>query len=181
MRRVKLVIASVVALSLLCFFTISTASAQPLLDGLWFKLTGRATGYAVDPVTGDAMRGRFPHIGYLGFVWDGGGGPPYTYNYVVYTKQGPDVWAISSSGTCSPSFDSYFPDWEWIWQGEGGVELDFYHTAVITPTWRGLRYQGWGEVYDGDDGAGNRLYGGITITGTSIDPSRLPFVPLPPT
>jgi hypothetical protein len=177
MRRSKLLIATVVALSLLCFFTIPTASAQPL-DGVWFKLNGRFQGYAVNPISGNAERSKGRGIAYLGFLWNG----VSLYSYAVYTQQ--DVgWAYSSGGEYTPDFDYFFTDWHWDWLGEGGFSINIYHTAGITPAARGFRYQGWGEVVDGDDGDGNILYGGVSIKGRSIDPSKLPFppvVPVPP-
>jgi len=176
MRHAKLLITTVVALSLLCFFTIPTASAQPL-DGLWFRLNGQFQGYTVDPGTGGAAGRRVGGIAYLGFVWNG----VDAYNYEVYTEQAPGVWSLSTSGSYMPTLEYYFPDWEWTWWGEGGLFVTFYQTAAITPArWgSGLRYRGWGEVYDGDDGLGNMLYGGVTITGRSIDPSRLPPFTVP--
>jgi hypothetical protein len=177
MRRAKLVVITVVALSLLCFFTIPMASAQPL-NNLWFKLNVKLQGYTVDGAT---EKFRLRGVAYMHLHWDDVAG---AYDLRVYTELLPDFWVISYSydnWDGNDNFEYFFPDLYLELVGEDGFLVRFYHTAAITVrrdrggVFRSATYQGWGEVVGGDDGFGNTIFGGITIKGKTIDPSKRPF------
>ncbi len=59
--------------------------------------------------------------------------------------------------------------------------IETYHTPFITYRSKKITYKGTGEVDFGKvDGGTRDYYGYCNISGSSVDPSKLPFTP-PPT
>lgn len=188
MKRTRLFVTVFLALGLLWIFTISAAMAQPppMFDDVWFKLNVKVKGYRVDPVSGTYERYNFRITAYVYFTYDSGGPigiNPITYNYVIVTEQAPGIWNTSYVDTEDTILtnENFFPDFYFYLAGEGGSWIHFYHTPFIkirTDSFGAFlkaSYKAYGEVFGGNDGAGNEIYGSCVINGKSIDPSMLPF------
>jgi hypothetical protein len=179
MKKIKWLISGFVVLSMLCFFTVSMASAQAF-DNKWLKLNCQLKSYEVDPVTGDFERlnARFTAYLYLTFIEVNVDGSR-TYTWDIWTETAPGVWTNSYSTQASSIIanENFFSDRYLRFNGEGGVFIDVYVTAFINNTRFNTSLKATGEVYYGESDLGNEIYGSISINGTST--SRLPFTPGP--
>jgi hypothetical protein len=187
MKPVKSLFAGAAAFVSLSIFAVPTASAQ-IFDGVWFKLVAKVQGYSVDPATGVYSKHNFTQKVYLLLESTGGGpvpGTPFDYDITTYTETAPGTWTgqMQDNESTISANENFFSDLNLELPGAGGSYVEIYHTPFIKTKTDGLgaltsaKYKARGEVYFGDDGSGNEIYGDISIRGKSVDVSKLPFVP----
>jgi hypothetical protein len=178
MKRIKLLIGLVIVFMMLSAVSASTASAQAL-DGVWLKCKVNFKGHTLDTTTGDVTTTNGPASVYLHFVWNG----IASYKIAVWTK--PDgVWANTFNtlrGTILPG-ENFISEFALTFQLSSTDFLYTFHTPFInykrnkSGDITKITYQGTGEVYYGEI-EGKKYYGYFTISGTSVDPTKLPFDP----
>lgn len=187
MKLVKLLLAAAIVFLSSSLLTASTASAQ-MLDNVWFKVSVKVKAFSVDPATGDYDKYKLSQTVYLLFELTGGGplpGTPLDYDITAYTETAPGVWTsdYQDSNSTTSSNENFFPDVYFGLDGMGGSWVGLYHTPHIAiktdgvGAFKSAKYTALGEVYEGEDGSGNEIYGDVSIKGKSTDVSKLPFVP----
>jgi hypothetical protein len=185
MKRIKWLISGLIVLTILCV-AVPNVSAQAW-DGQWFRLACLLKSYEVDPATGtfEKLNARF--TAYLGFgVSTANLDGSRTYPLAVWTETAPDTWtnSFSTNATTIVANENFISDLNLVFVGEGGVfpgtgpYIETYVTPAIIPMRRNISFIATGEVYFGLND-GNQVYGSVTIKGTNVDPSKLPFTPTP--
>jgi hypothetical protein len=187
-----------IALPALWLLLAGPASAQDTtLDGLWFKLKVKIKGEAAVPDVEAPKKVSLTATAYLRLTItepSGAGGEIYpdyagtTYAYELWMETAPDFWELvyndaedieSASPTRFFLSDTFFTV-----KYMGGGAADCYVTSAIkvkfdkqgaftSATFRSLG----GEAYVGTTDGTDAFRGGIVITGKSVDPEKLPFVP----
>lgn len=183
MKRIKWLISGVVVLTILCFFVVPKVSAQAL-DGQWFRLSCVLKAYEVLP-TGEFEKFNAKFVAYLGFTYimtnvDGS----RNYDLAVWTETAPGTWTNSFNINHNTIIanENFLSDLNLHFVGEGGVVPDtgpwveVFITPAIIPTRRNISFIATGEVSAGLSDLGNEIYGGITIKGVNVDPTKLPFM-----
>jgi hypothetical protein len=165
--------------------SIPIASAQ-ILDGAWFKMKLNAKGHKYNSITGNSHSYNFSVPVYLYLKWDYDFGK---YKCAVWTEQD-GGWATYSDSdtavleTVGPN-EKFVSHKYLLIKLPGNNWIRTYHTPVINiqkdargalakATWKGT-----GEVFDGSfDSEKKNYYGYFTLSGTTVDPLKLPFIPV---
>jgi len=174
MKRIKWLVGLLVAVLILVAVSAPPASAQAL-DGVWLKVKVTTKGYSVDPATGAYKTLNFSLTAYMQFISTGGP----AYNIYLWTQVNGEWvnWCITDENAVSPGENFISDFWLEFWTSETDY-FDVYHTPFITYKGSKVTYKGTGEVYYGEVEGGTRhYYGYFNISGTSVDPSKLPFTP----
>jgi hypothetical protein len=178
-KRIKLLAGIFVTLVLLGAGSAPTVSAQAL-DGVWLKCKVSTKGYSFIRATGEYGKASGSGQAYLHFVWNE---PKYYYDVAIWTLIGQGkVW--------THQFDAIT---QTIWPGEHFAEethmqfwfsatdyLNTYHASFFDYKFKDgkltkVTLKGAGEVIGGRVENGSREYAGyFTISGTSVDPTKLP-------
>jgi len=183
MKRMKWLISGLVVLTILCFFVVPKVSAQAW-DGKWVRLSCVVKAYEVNPGTGAFEKHNTKFTAYLGFTDLGPGvaGGLRRYALAVWTETAPGTWTSSTPTPedTVPANENFFSDIQLYFQLGGGEGIPPYILVNITPaiiqSRRNLSFVAEGEVVYGIIDL-HQIYGGITIKGVSVDPSKLPFTP----
>jgi hypothetical protein len=185
MKKITLLVGFLVALLILGAMSAPTVSAQAL-DGVWLKGKITVKGYAFDPGTGDFSKSNESAPFYLHFIWSA---IDNHYNVLVWTVLLPQkVWLATSpsvANTVMPG-ENFIPNFHLFFRFSSTHYFFTYHTPFISykPGKSGttqITYKGTGEVYGGKlEGGTKDYYGYFTISGTSVDESQLPFIPIEP-
>jgi hypothetical protein len=179
MKRM-LKISLLIAILLLLGVNVPTVSADsPALDGVWLKCNAQFKGNTLDTSTGVVTVANISIPVYLHFAWNG----IASYNTAVWTKIGDD-WTNTFNNLISTVHpgENFISEFALTFQLTSTDFLFTFHTPFIKykPNTSGntskVTYKGTGEVYYGEIG-GKRYYGYFNIKGTSVDPSKLPFIP----
>jgi hypothetical protein len=180
MKKIKLLVGFLLALLILSAVSAPTVSAQAL-DGVWLKCKVNVKGYHVEPVTGNYFKENGSLPAYLHFVWDQ---VPNSGHYAVAVWTLIDgVWQNKSAATADTNVpgENFISNFflNFVYSGAGG-SLNTYHTPFITYQYKGgmltkVTYKGTGEVPKSFSDASLNYYGNFSISGTSVDVSKLPF------
>ena len=175
MKTTRGVVGLFVALALLSPLGASRASAQAL-DDMWFKLTMNFKAHAVDVTTNELEKHRSKATVYARFNWS-----VDHYEVGYWAKQTDGSWLLVDSGDdvhVQPNEDveeailvGLDP---WYEDGSGlgfGAWFDVYCRVK-----KKVSIKGAGTCW-GSDAAGDTIYGYATVTGKSVESSKLPFTP----
>jgi hypothetical protein len=179
MKKIKLLVGLLVALVFLVAVSAPAFSAQgTFLDGVWLKCKINVKGYTHDPITGDYFKANRSLPVYLHFAWNVTNS---NYDVEVWTNPGTG-WANTYTTSQAPVLpgENFFSDFGLRFVVEGTNYIDTYHTPFIKYSGNNSKvtYKGTGEAYDGSVGGGTQnYYGYFNISGTSVDPAKLPFDP----
>ena len=179
--------------ALLLVVLAASADAQVVpLDGAWFRLSVKASGYAVDPGTNAMKKAHVNTQAYLrlAFADETADGAPQgtTYAFELWTKQDGGTWALSDSGQHQflgiASGDQLAVDLPLSFTLADGRFIDGRGTFRLDLK---LNKQGFlkrcklttlgAETLDGSTNGTNVLAGGLTLKGRTISENKLPFEP----
>jgi hypothetical protein len=183
MKRMKLLCGIVSAVVVLGSVTAPKASAQAL-SNQWFKMKYSGKGFIVDPITKDASKATFSVPVFAQFVLTSTNNVSYTVNLWSDTDAG---WTNASSPgitLISTNNETFFVDTSFTILGLGGNSVHGFHTPHISiktdknGVFKSAKYDGIGEITGGtviDGGVTNNFLGSFSLTGSTTDPSKLPF------
>jgi hypothetical protein len=159
-------------------------SAQKL-NGLWFKLKLAGKGEVVDVNTSNIVQKATFNIPVFA-QFSNTVANTYT---IRYWTQVDGVWTNSNLDTPSNIIaigtnNTFLSDVGATFTGSGSNSVHVFHTIFIgtkldsTGVVKSATYSGAGEIIMGtivDSGVTNFFFGGCTINGATIDPSKFPF------
>ncbi|MCB9897797.1 MAG: hypothetical protein H6825_07325 [Planctomycetes bacterium] len=178
--------------SLLCLALFVPSVAAQHLDGQWFKVSVKAKGLASDPELGTSKaKGKFTV--YL-FVQSAdppvfGGVSSFDYDFDVYSEVSDGVWQVVSSGSFSTPLDEKAmygdPDqgiaFDVAVPALGEVDtISVHFTASLKvktdkeDALKSASFKSLGGLIPSGTSAGEDVIGGATVSGKTIDPSKLP-------
>ena len=147
---------------------------------MWLKCKVNAKGYTYDVNNNGAYtKQNGSGSAYLYFSSTG----VNTYNITVYTNPGTgwqDTYTTTDVTTIVPG-ENFISDLNLQFVFKDKDFIDTYHTPYIKYDKKGkVTYKGTGEVDFGSvNGGALNYYGYFTISGTSVDKTKLPFNPDP--
>lgn len=169
------------------------AGAQVVpLDDVWFRVSIKAKGYAVDGESSVLKKAHLNAKAYLHLSLASGSADGVaagsTYDFQVWTKQDGDIWALSDSGQHTfmgiASGDQLAVDLPLTFTLEDGRFVD--GRGVFRFDLK-LNKQGQlkraklntlgAEVIDGSTNGTNILAGELTLKGNKVSENKLPFDP----
>ncbi|MGA2602894.1 MAG: hypothetical protein ABSG14_01565 [Verrucomicrobiia bacterium] len=183
MNRVMSFRRALVIVSMLTVCITTAVSAAGLLNGLWFKLKLSVKGEEMSSTGTLVGKINISAPMYVNFVGTGGHG--YTFHYWTLTDAG---WtnSFTESYIGQGTDDWFFADTSVQLLGQDGSSLHTFHTIFINSklsasgTVEKATYTGVGEINEGtiiDGTATNSVFGGDTITGSTVETNKLPFTP----
>jgi hypothetical protein len=174
-------------------------AAQDLtLSDVWFKVKIKVKGYsAVPEAKGEKpQKTTLTQTAYLHLnvgvpkAAPGDGAPPpfpvQTLDFQLWTEVAPDVWEPTYEGTTDLEIGGgliyFFADTNFLVDFPGPAGAESYMTVVFKAkldkegAFKSATVQSLGgEVYDGTTTGDDAVRGGISMSGKSIDPDKLPF------
>jgi hypothetical protein len=172
-KRIRLIVVFVMALVMLGAISGPASSAQgTYLDGVWLKCMVNAKGYIYDSGTESYKKKNGSIAAYLHFVWNVNHS---NYDVAVWTNPN-GGWVPSPSATANPApGENFIPQFQLDFVVEGNYYIQTSHTPYIKYDQKGkVTYKGTGEVFGGVVGADQTYYGYFNISGTNVDPTKLP-------
>lgn len=176
-RRMLIIVAILTA----CITSI--VSAAQILDGLWFNLKLSVKGEELNSAETTVTKTTISAPVYANFV---GIGSNHLYTIHFWTLQDAgwtNLWTSEYTGVGTNDF--FFPDTSVELFLSGGIVMHTYHTVFIntkltsTGTVKSATYTGVGEINSGtipDGSVTNFIFGGDTISGSTVASNKLPFV-----
>jgi hypothetical protein len=173
MKRIRLLVAFLLAVMVLAAVSAPTASAQALSD-VWLKLKVKTKGYSHDWKTGAYSTSNLSVTAYVNFIGPGPGYNAYLWNQVNGEWVNLGI-APAYATAYGENFINPFTLRFWM-SATDYVEVT--HTPFITYSGSKVTYKAIGWVDGGFVEGGSRGYfGSATISGSRVDPSKLPFTP----
>jgi len=159
-----------------------TASAD-LLTNTWFKLTLTAKGHTLGPDGVTVKRHDFTRTVYAFFSSNTPPSSLQNYRLYLWTK-GETGWSNSYNRAVFlvGSNENFISDTSLKYIGTNGNFIIFFNTAFINTKTnasgrlRSATFNSFG-VTDFASIGGKEYYGGITLKGMTVSPSKLPFTP----
>jgi len=162
----------------------TAVSAANLLNGLWFKLKLTVKGEEMNSAGTEIGKISISAPLYVNFVGTTTA-HQYTFHYWTQTNAGwTNSWTATYTGQGTD--DWFFPDTAVQLLGQDSSSLHTFHTIFINSklsasgTVEKATYTGVGEINEGtiiDGTATNSVFGGDTITGSTVATNKLPFTP----
>ncbi|MGD0016447.1 MAG: hypothetical protein ABSC38_02870 [Verrucomicrobiia bacterium] len=185
MKITKMICRMVVAVSVLCTFSVPRASAQ-MLSNKWFLLKFAGKGYLVNPTTGNLSKTSFSTPVYWQFLYLSNVATSAVYSNKLWTERDAgwtNAFSFSKS-TTSTNNGTFYSDCYIALFGMNGDIATCYHTPFIniktdkSGVFKSATYQGTGEIFSGnviEGGVTNHIYGSFSLTGSTVATNKLPF------
>ncbi len=177
----KKIVCMTVCIALLVFLVAPIASAQSL-DNQWFAITFKAKGLLYNPDNDQVVPVSHSAVAYLYMNWDLVG---RNYDYTIYSSTG-SAWTgqAHTDQFVYGSNEEVMPDWG------GSIRINSpSNTLIVNANISFKIKKDSGGLFKSASlsslscsavenyGSGERFFGGCTMKGKRIDPSKLPFTP----